>query len=78
MATPLIEDEGGSAVDSGGSAQVFQTDGGGGSQSADGPSITISYGDGSTATFDAEDLQLYIAAIQTFLLLYVAYKEVSR
>lgn len=78
MGTPLIETEGGSAVDSGGSAQVFPTDGGGGSQAADGPSITISFGDGSTTTIDAEDLQLYIAAIQTVLLLYVTYREVKR
>lgn len=78
MTVSLLENEAGSAVGSSGSAQASQTAAAGGATAADGPSVTISFGDGSSTTLHTEDLQLYIAAIQTLLLLYVTYKEVSR
>jgi hypothetical protein len=79
MSVPLIEQ--GKGVDSsGGTAQVTTT----GTDStaastaaANGPSVAFSFSDGSQVVLGVEDLQVYLAAIQTLLLLYVAYREVT-
>jgi hypothetical protein len=75
MDVPTIEQQGGSAVGSSGTAQVTATDQG--QQASSGPSVTLSFSNGSDVTLDVEDLQVYLAAIQTLLLLYVTYKEVT-
>lgn len=79
MSVPLIEQ--GNGVGSSGTVEVTATDHAPAGQlaaEASGPSITLSFSDGSTVVLDVEDLQVYLAAIQTLLLLYVTYKEVTR
>lgn len=80
MTVPLIEHEGGDSMGSSGSrASTFSATDATGEQPAAsrGPSVTVALGDGSSVTLDAETLQFYLAVIQTLLLLYVTYKEVS-
>lgn len=64
-------EEGGSDTDSGENEQVTAT------STAGGPSITVSFSDGSTVTLGSEDLQLYLAVIQTLVLLYWVHQEVT-
>jgi len=79
MSVPLIEQQGSGVGSSDGTAQITTTDAGGQQPSAatSGPSVTLSFSDGSTVTLTQSDLQVYLAAIQTLLLLYVTYKEVT-
>jgi len=78
MSVPLIEASGASA-DSRAATQAFSASGGssgGTAQPSSGPSLSFSMADGAEVTLTSEDLQLYLAIIQTFLLLYVTIKEV--
>lgn len=79
MSVPLIEETAGSSVGSSGSTgqvdDVVEIDPTG--NGPGGPSISISFSDGSTVVLGVEDLQLWLATIQTLLLLYVTWKEVS-
>ncbi|WP_436929073.1 hypothetical protein [Halosimplex halobium] len=78
MSVPLIE-AGGASADSREPTQAFSASGGSSSstaQAATGPSLSFSMADGAEITLTSEDLQLYLAIIQTFLLLYVTIKEV--
>lgn len=52
------------------------TAGDGLSASTGGPSLRIELS-GSTVALDTADLQFYLLAVQTLMLSYVAYKEVS-
>ena len=71
MTPPLIEHEVGDVLDSTG---VEDTTGPGGSS---GPTISFSRADGTTTVLHAEDLMVYLALLQTLLLLYVTLQEVS-
>lgn len=74
MNVPTIENEqAGSVVDSSGQEQDSGT-----ASTSTGPSVTLSFADGSTRTIGKEELQFYLLAIQTLLLLYVTFAEVSR
>ena len=79
MSVPLIE-QGNGVGSSDGTAQAttMTATAGGQEAAAGGPSVTLSFSDGSTVTLGVEDLQVYLAAIQTLLLLYVTYREVTR
>jgi len=78
MSVPTIENEqAGSVVDSSGSGQTLMADGAD-TSAPSGPSVTFSFSDGSNVTLDQEDIQVYMLTIQTLLLLYVTYQEVSR
>lgn len=66
-AVPLLED---SEADAGATASPSST-------TAGGPSVAIETPE-STITIDTQTLQFYLLAVQTTLLVYVTYKEVSR
>mgnify|MGYP000032401945 CR=1 FL=1 len=67
MSVPLIE-QGGASADSRGNQQVATT-------ANTGPSVSFSMADGTEVVLTAEDVHLYLAVIQTTLLLYVTIKE---
>jgi len=77
MTVPLIE-QGGASADSRGNQQADMGSSaeGGAAAAETGPSVSFSMADGTEVVLTAEDLQLYLALIQTTLLLYVAVKEV--
>ncbi|WP_459194716.1 hypothetical protein [Halosimplex sp. J119] len=68
MSVPLIE-QGGASADSRGTEQTATA-------AETGPSVSFSMADGTEVVLTAEDLQLYLALIQTALLIYVTIKEV--
>lgn len=79
MSVPLIEQQG-SGVGSSSDSTVQTTTtatADGQAAAAAGPSLSISFSDGATVTLGVEDLQVCLLAIQTLLLLYVTYREVT-
>lgn len=70
---PLIEtDDGASASSDSDSQQQFSS-----STGPTGPRLTVHLSDGSTVALGTEELQLALLAMQTFLLVYVTWKEAS-
>lgn len=75
MSVPLIE-QGNGVGSSDGTVQATATAAADPAGSS-GPSVTLSFSDGSSIVLTAEALQVYLVTIQTLLLLYVTYKEVT-
>lgn len=74
-ATPLIEHEGGAV--STGQQQARATVQTGGTTPT-GPSVQLALSDGRTIVLGSDELRVLLMAVQTALLLYVAFKEASQ
>lgn len=70
---PLIEPVAGASASSGSDSQQQLSS----SSGATGPRLTVHLSDGSTVVFGTEELQLALLAMQTFLLVYVTWKEAT-